>query len=223
MPHSNLDPACQVLIHELLHLHPGLDCTRDSLLEQLREKVQEMQVVAQQNGASTQDIIDITYALVALVDEQVPLRCPALAGHWRSALQQSLFGENRAGEGFFERLDEVLRSPHRDGALRVFAWCLGLGFRGRYGCQTNAALIALKAKVQRQLELQNAPIFINMPIGPPAAAPLHRHLWFTYLWPITVAVCLLLLMFAGLRWHLNQESKALLKVLPNTLAQFDFS
>jgi type VI secretion system protein ImpK len=84
-------------------------------------------------GLVQQDVDEIRYALVALVDETVLSRTDALREFWMPrVLQLKYFGENVAGEMFFERLAALRRDPTRAPALKVYYLCLLFGFRGKY-------------------------------------------------------------------------------------------
>lgn len=84
-------------------------------------------------GLPPEDVQDIRYALVAFVDELMQSDPGPLREFWVShLLQLEFFGETRAGEGFFERL-EKLKSARRCAALRVYYLCLLFGFHGIYG------------------------------------------------------------------------------------------
>lgn len=93
------------------------------------------------------DIEAAKYAFCAALDEVILCSSFALRAGWeRRPLQLLMFGDQLAGEHFFDRL-EVLRSggaPHLQ-ALQVFQMCLLIGFKGRYaldGADKLANLIA---------------------------------------------------------------------------------
>lgn len=78
------------------------------------------------------DMQDIYYALVAYIDEVMQTEDGALKEFWQAhLLQLEYFGETRAGEGFFDRLERA-RSEERRQVVRVYYVCLLLGFRGVY-------------------------------------------------------------------------------------------
>jgi type VI secretion system protein ImpK len=88
---------------------------------------------AREAGCSEQDTKLTLYAVVALADEVAMASAGSLRDHWSTRpLQLVLFGENVAGERFFEHLDSVRQSSELD-VLRVYYLCLLFGFRGRYG------------------------------------------------------------------------------------------
>lgn len=76
---------------------------------------------------------DIKYALVALADETAQRQSGPLRDFWKPrSLQLHYFNDNRAGFGFFDRLDELRADPGRAAALPVYALCLQFGLRGKY-------------------------------------------------------------------------------------------
>lgn len=84
-------------------------------------------------GISQAEIEEIRYALAALVDETVLSKGGALREFWLTRLLQlQYFGENIAGDAFFERLTVLRRDPNRTNVLRVYYLCLMFGFRGKY-------------------------------------------------------------------------------------------
>jgi type VI secretion system protein ImpK len=89
---------------------------------------------AKKHGASADDIDASKYAFCAAVDEIILRSSFSIREDWsRRPLQLLLFGDQLAGENFYNRL-EALRargSAHLQ-ALEVFHMCLLLGFQGKY-------------------------------------------------------------------------------------------
>lgn len=85
-------------------------------------------------GISSETIGAVKYALVAILDETV-LSIPSQArDYWISnPLQLDIFGDNIAGQEFYNKLHNFMKDPdnNRD-ALEVFYLCLSLGFEGKY-------------------------------------------------------------------------------------------
>ncbi len=80
------------------------------------------------------------FALVAFFDEILMNRPWSGQSEWQnSPLQLAMFNTLAAGEGFFERAELILtsRDPEAKQALEVFATCLSLEFRGKYGASMN--------------------------------------------------------------------------------------
>lgn len=79
-------------------------------------------------------ILEAKYALVALIDEtvlSVPGNC---RDYWFTRpLQLDLFGDNIAGEEFFNKLQKMqLEMERKKDVLEIFYICLSLGFEGKY-------------------------------------------------------------------------------------------
>jgi type VI secretion system protein ImpK len=85
-------------------------------------------------NVDAESINEAKYALVALLDETVlsiPGNC---RDYWFTRpLQLDLFGDNIAGEEFFNKLQKLLVSPEKKkDILEIYYICLSLGFEGKY-------------------------------------------------------------------------------------------
>ncbi len=85
-------------------------------------------------GFGREESNDIAYPVVALADEVMAGKdSDTIRAHWTAQpLQFHYFGENVAGEGFFERLERIRRDPRRKETLRAYYLALAFGFQGRY-------------------------------------------------------------------------------------------
>jgi type VI secretion system protein ImpK len=83
------------------------------------------------------DIRNATLAVVAFLDESVLTSTSSVFSSWHSMpLQEEMFGHNVAGDTFFDNLEKLLsRSDSHDVAdvLEIYALCLLMGYKGRYG------------------------------------------------------------------------------------------
>lgn len=115
--------------------------------------------------------LGVKYALVAHADEVAQREPGPLRDFWKPlSLQRRIFDENRAGDGFFERLDDLLRErpgAGRDLALHVYALCLYLGFVGRYEHDKHGGERALRqhrdvvfVEVEKRLREQVWPMWL---------------------------------------------------------------
>lgn len=103
------------------------------LYYRLRGVVDEVLRRAAVFGFSHTDAQDITYAVVALLDELVLSKPEPYRQFWMSNLLQiRYFNENVAGDGFFTRVQALRKDPHRAEVLQVYYLCLLFGFQGRY-------------------------------------------------------------------------------------------
>lgn len=100
-----------------------------------------------------EDVHAAKYAFCAAVDETVLRSTFAIRESWaRHPLQLVLFGDQLAGENFFQQLEE-LRSkgnPHLQ-AMEVFHMCLLLGFQGRYLLESPEKLHYLTARLGEEI------------------------------------------------------------------------
>ena len=83
------------------------------------------------------DIRNATLAIVAFLDESILTSNNPVFSSWHSMpLQEEMFGHHVAGETFFDNLEKLMsRTDSHDVAdvLEVYALCLLLGYKGRYG------------------------------------------------------------------------------------------
>ena len=84
------------------------------------------------------------FALAAFVDETVLTNNFPLREQWeKSALQLELFGEQLAGNKFFEKLEAMLRQIDvTQDAVEIYYLCMLLGFKGRYAVYEQEKLLA---------------------------------------------------------------------------------
>lgn len=98
---------------------------------------------------ATEDIDAARYAFCAALDEAILASTFPLREAWeRRPLQLLLFGDQLAGEHFFDKLEHLrLRGGERLQALQVFHMCLLLGFKGRYALEGADRLSCLAARL----------------------------------------------------------------------------
>lgn len=102
--------------------------------ERLKEFLAGVDRGAKRIGARAEDLYLAKYAYCALLDECVMGSQTSLRDAWqRKPLQLELFGDQLAGETFFQRLEALqAEGAARLQALEVFHMCLLLGFQGKY-------------------------------------------------------------------------------------------
>lgn len=123
----------------------GMDAFADHMIQFLHQVERR----ARELGTDADDVAAAKYAFCAAVDEIILRSHFAIRGAWEARpLQLRLFGDQLAGEHFFQRL-EALRargSAHLQ-ALEVFHLCLLLGFQGRYALDGEDKLKYLCARL----------------------------------------------------------------------------
>ena len=124
---------CFNALIQLRNLQKDAAVRPEHIYERLRGFVDDMIARGKQMKMTESDLADSTYAIVAMADEFAQRKPGAVRDFWHSRpLQLHYFGENIAGDGFFDRLDRIIADPKRIEALTVFHMALQFGFEGRY-------------------------------------------------------------------------------------------
>ncbi len=151
----------------------------DRLREQLMHDLENAEArAAQAFGRKVAD--DIKYALVALADETAQRQPGPLRDFWKPrSLQMHYFGDNRAGFGFFDRLDEIRADPGRAASLPVYALCLQFGLRGKYEHEDHGGERELRPRrgavftdASTLLNAGSPPLFVHVPRTSEARRPI---------------------------------------------------
>ena len=120
-----------------------------SLTKSIMRFLDSFENSARKINASADDIFDAKYAFCATVDETILASNSPVKSLWeRKPLQLVLFGDQLAGQHFFDKL-EALRSQgaSRIQALEIFHMCLLLGFQGMYMLEPSEKLHYLTARL----------------------------------------------------------------------------
>ena len=106
----------------------------DAFRESIRSFLTEFDRGGKRLGASADDMYLSKFAFCALVDEVVLTSQSKVRDAWeRRPLQIEFFGEQLAGERFFEHLETLRQGgAARVELLEVFHMCLLIGFQGKY-------------------------------------------------------------------------------------------
>ncbi len=85
------------------------------------------------------------FALASFVDETILTNNFPLRSEWeRNPLQLEYFGEQLAGNKFFDKLESMLRQIDvTQDAVEIYYYCMLLGFKGRYGVYEQEKLLAI--------------------------------------------------------------------------------
>lgn len=162
-------------------------------------------------GFSSQDAQDIGYALVAFADEVAISRTGEVRDYWLPrTLQLSFFNEANAGDGFFQRLSNLIGDSVRIDVLRVYYACLALGFQGKY--RVRGGEVELAAVTDRVTAALRADA-ISTKLSPNGARPRESGGGVRSALPLIAAsvgaVILSLVLYAGLRFHLGSTADEL--------------
>ncbi|WP_028220890.1 type IVB secretion system protein IcmH/DotU [Paraburkholderia oxyphila] len=104
---------------------------------------------AKKLNIAAEDVYAAKFAFCAAIDESVLASKFKIRSDWeRRPLQLTLFGEQLAGEKFFQYLEECrAQGAARLQSLEVFHMCLLLGFQGKYMLEGPEKLAYLTARI----------------------------------------------------------------------------
>ncbi|HET6335152.1 MAG TPA: DotU family type IV/VI secretion system protein [Polyangiales bacterium] len=168
-PERPVHEAIRPLLVELAYLRQREQLPpADVLFEYARTQLNKVRAKLEELGLPPEDIQDIHYALVAFVDEAMQADQGPLKDFWQAhLLQLELFGETRAGEGFYDRLTH-LQAERRVAALRVYYLCLLFGFQGIYAHHGELERENLVESIRETLGIA---IHDRIPLAPFGARP----------------------------------------------------
>ena len=182
----------------------------DVFRERIKQFLTEFERGATRQRASTEDIYACKFAFCATVDEAILMSNFKAKESWqRLPLQLQFFGEQLAGEQFFEKLEHMRREgAARVQAMEVFHMCLLLGFQGKYLLEGSEKLNYLTARLGDEVARLKGS---SSGFAPHWAAPdrvRHQLKNEVPLWVAGSALGLLALLgFTGLRWQLTEHTK----------------
>lgn len=199
----------------LLFLLKGKHAPLDGELfrERIKQFLTAFERGATRLGSPAEDIYACKYAFCATVDEAVLMSGFKVRESWqRLPLQLQFFGEQLAGEQFFEKLEDLRRQgAPRMQALEVFHMCLLLGFQGKYLLEGTEKLGYLSARLGDEIARMRGQ---GSGFAPHWAAPdrvQHQLKNDVPLWVIgSVFGLMALLGFLGLRWQLTSQTRDVL-------------
>lgn len=175
---------------------------------------------AKKHNFNAEDIFDAKYAFCAAVDEAILASGMNIRDTWeRRPLQLVLFGDQLAGEHFFDKLEAARNGgASRINALEVFHMCLLVGFKGRYLLEGPEKLKYLTSQLGEQIAhiKGKAAAFAPHWAAPDSIANAIRR--DIPVWVITSVLALLGLMaYAGLNWHADNTVAQTLSPFKNII------
>lgn len=166
---------------------------------------------AQRLGLEADNVFLAKFAFCALVDEVVLMSDFKIRAEWeRRPLQIEFFGEQLAGERFFEYLDKLRQGgAPRVQVLEVFHMCLLLGFQGRYLLEGSEKLGYLTARLGEEIAHLRGRRAAFAPHGEAPDRVAHRLKSEVPLWVIgSVFALVAALGFVGLKAMLHRQTAA---------------
>ncbi|MCY7314789.1 MAG: type IVB secretion system protein IcmH/DotU [Rubrivivax sp.] len=177
----------------------------------LREFLTQVERGAKRIDTSNEDLYLAKYAWCALMDEMVLSQQGALTEQWRrNPLQLELFGEQLAGEAFFDKLESLrAQGAAKVQVLEVFHMCLLMGFQGKYLIEGTEKLGYLTARLGDEIATHKGQRAAFAPHAYAGDQVRHKLRADVPLWVMgSVLALAALLAFLGMRWALAQRTQA---------------
>jgi type VI secretion system protein ImpK len=210
-PERPLQDAVRPLLVELAYLRQRQPLPpADVLFDHARSQLNKLRTKLEALSLSAEDAQDVYYALVAFIDEAMQADQGPLKDFWQAhLLQLELFGETRAGEGFFDRLTRA-QSERRLSVVRVYYLCLLFGFQGIYAHHGELERENLLESVREALGIaleDRAPLapFGARPDEPAADAQRSRLVQ----WLAVGAAAFALVWYAGIAFSIDARARVL--------------
>lgn len=137
----------------VLRLKAGIVAPSNELRPKVAGMLEDFEKRAERYRFNHKIVNVAKFALAAFVDETVLTANFPLKIEWeKNPLQLQYFGEQLAGNKFFEKLDSMLSQIEvTQDAVEVYYYCMLLGFKGRYGIYEEEKLLAIMQKTANAL------------------------------------------------------------------------
>jgi type VI secretion system protein ImpK len=128
----------------ILRLKAGIVAPSNDLRPQVAGMLEDFERRAERYKFNHKIVQVSKFALAAFVDETVLTNNFPLKNEWeKNPLQLEYFGEQLAGNKFFDKLEAMLKQIETTAdAVEVYYMCMLLGFKGRYAIYEQERLLA---------------------------------------------------------------------------------
>ncbi|MEO8071613.1 MAG: type IVB secretion system protein IcmH/DotU [Acidobacteriota bacterium] len=129
----------------ILRLKAGIVAPSNELRPQIAAMLMDFEKRAERYRFNHKIIQVAKFALASFVDETVLTNNFPLRDEWEKyPLQLEYFGEQLAGNKFFEKLSAMIKQIEQTAdAVEIYYVCMLLGFKGRYGVYEQEKLLAI--------------------------------------------------------------------------------
>jgi len=129
----------------ILRLKAGIVAPSNELRPQVAALLEDFEKRAERYRFNHKIIQVSKFALASFVDETVLTNNFPLRDEWeKNPLQLEYFGEQLAGNKFFDKLQAMLKQIETtQDAVEIYYVCMLLGFKGRYGVYEKEKLLAI--------------------------------------------------------------------------------
>lgn len=137
----------------ILRLKAGIVAPSNELRPQCAKLLTEFEKRAERYRFNHKIVQVSKFALASFVDETVLTNNFPLRDEWEKyPLQLEYFGEQLAGNKFFDKLKAMLKQIDKTAdAVEIYYVCMLLGFKGRYGVYEQEKLLAIMQKTAEML------------------------------------------------------------------------
>jgi type VI secretion system protein ImpK len=141
------------LLDLILRLKAGIVTPSNELRPQVAGMLNDFEKRAERYRFSSKIIQVSKFALASFVDETVLINNFPMRHEWeRNPLQLEYFGEQLAGNKFFEKLGSMLKQIEvTQDAVEIYYVCMLLGFKGRYAIYEQEKLLAIMQETANAL------------------------------------------------------------------------
>lgn len=136
-----------------LRLKAGIVAPSNDLRPQVAKMLEDFERRAERYRFNSKIIQVSKFALAAFVDEIVLTNNFPMRNEWeRNPLQLEYFGEQLAGNKFFEKLEAMLKQIDvTQDAVEIYYMCMLLGFKGRFAVYEQDKLLAIMQETANAL------------------------------------------------------------------------
>lgn len=211
------------VIHALMPLKLRSDShtIANNFREHIIECFDQFEKKCYENQITTSQMQEAKFALTATCDELVMSSGVDFKLDWMSRpLQLEFYGNNRAGEEFFERMEKLrMGSEDKRKVLEVYYVCLQMGFEGTYKVKGIEQLKALIVDIRAQLEdatgIANITLSDNGTPTEGFVMKVGRNLPY---WVIfSIGLSLIMFLFMGFHYVISSDAKESNRVLEQKL------
>lgn len=137
----------------VLRLKAGIVAPSNDLRPKIAAMLDDFEKRAERYKFNHKIISVSKFALASFVDETMLTNNFPLRSEWeRNPLQLEYFGEQLAGNKFFDKIESMLRQIDvTQDAVEIYYYCMLLGFKGRYGVYEQEKLLAIMQSTANSL------------------------------------------------------------------------
>lgn len=137
----------------ILRLKAGIVAPSNDLRPKVAAMLEEFEKRAERYRINHKIVQVSKFALAAFVDETVLMNNFPMRDQWEKyALQLEYFGEQLAGNKFFEKLEAMLGQIEvTKDAVEIYYVCMLLGYKGRYAVYEQEKLLAIMERTANAL------------------------------------------------------------------------